>query len=403
MSIIFIDNRENAFDRSNSKKQSPVNFFQKKIDKNNSKHGDQNISHIVTMLTTGDYLISLHGNLKIAIERKTWKDLSGSIVDRRINQQIRNMLELRTKFDVKPIILIEGNSFYQDSTKVGGKHGLLFSQLHSKLRRDLLRHDIAWVHSKDPEHTAEIVVNFARDLLILEKNGEIVSHGVDQTPSTDYIEYLRKLKQVTDEFLKLESEDVNLKYTAEFINENILVDLEFVRQSDEISDFSEISKILKTAGDEKSILPVECTARHESTDEDVIENIWCCVAGISTKSYESIKSKMALSEIISLDKKSELGLSEIQYPGSGRKIGKVSASKIAKNAKLDSTHVKMLSCVPMVSKSVAEKILSEYSITQIMQGEATTEMLANITRGDKSNRKVGKKLAEKIVNLIGEK
>lgn len=60
-----------------------------------------------TMLDIGDYIVSE----KIAIERKTTKDFSSSIVDGRLFSQAKSLKEIY----LQPIVIIEGEDVYGDS------------------------------------------------------------------------------------------------------------------------------------------------------------------------------------------------------------------------------------------------------------------------------------------------
>lgn len=102
-------------------------------------------------------------------ERKTWSDLSGSIKDNRLNEQINNMIHIRDKLNCYLYLIIEGNLTYADDRKV---NGLPFKNLHAKLRSLSLK-GIHYIQTKNPEHTAKLLINMSRDIMRLYINDEI--------------------------------------------------------------------------------------------------------------------------------------------------------------------------------------------------------------------------------------
>jgi len=170
---------------------------------NNEKHNETNINSILeTIINPQDILVSLDeeiheeykpdetedvleikteietkdetsDNLYIIsaiFERKTWSDLAGSIKDNRLNEQINNMIHIRDKLNCYIYLIIEGNLSYGDDRKV---NGLPFKNLHAKLRSLSLR-GIHYIQTKNPEHTAKLLINMSRDIMRLYINDEII-------------------------------------------------------------------------------------------------------------------------------------------------------------------------------------------------------------------------------------
>ena len=132
------------------------------------KSVDQFIEEIIedmlfekSQMTTGDYAIEVNGKIEMIIERKTWKDLAGSIRDERILDQVKHMIEARNTCGCHLIFLIEGGTVFHNPDKCIAKMSV--KNMMAKLRHMLIRDNIPWVHSRSPEHSAEVIVDFARD------------------------------------------------------------------------------------------------------------------------------------------------------------------------------------------------------------------------------------------------
>jgi len=173
--IILADHREN---------NGAIPHLPQIISKNNTSSikmsptvgGGEIQYNVLNNETIGDYAILLPdkvnpGKYIIAavFERKTWKDLAGSIKDGRCDSQFKNMLDIRTSPECFVYYIIEGNMGYSEDTKICR---IPFKALQTKVRTMSLR----GVHSfrtKNPMDTALFLVKMSRDLRRLYIKDEI--------------------------------------------------------------------------------------------------------------------------------------------------------------------------------------------------------------------------------------
>lgn len=204
MATIIADARE---------RHGAIPHFDAYIEENNKefayashKQGGGKLNLLIQNVTVGDYSIVLREGseniLAMVIERKTWKDLAGSIRDRRIHHQHKNLEDIRNRRGCFVLYLIEGPILYKDSLAIGAKSlkkkttkgGIPFKNLHAKVRHNLLR-GIPYVMARDEMHTAKLIVDFARDLIRLYREGEI--SFPKQTPGPTIGTWRRYVEEMT--------------------------------------------------------------------------------------------------------------------------------------------------------------------------------------------------------------
>jgi ERCC4-type nuclease len=145
--------------------------------------GGGNIRFIVKSITTGDYCVLVPSitqkklELAIVFERKTWKDLAGSIKDGRMQTQFKRLRAIRREKRCSVFYIIEGRRFSCDDTH--RINGIPFKNLHAKIRHNLLR-GIPYIHTLNTEETAQIIVTMARDIMNLYARNEIKIGGAAQ-------------------------------------------------------------------------------------------------------------------------------------------------------------------------------------------------------------------------------
>jgi len=105
-------------------------------------------------LTVGDYAIKFDGEVKFIFERKTWKDLAGSIKDKRVYKQISNMQGL----PCNKVFIIEGSMGYKDDVVIDG---IPFFKLNAFVNK-LYILDFQVKQTKDPVHTVKFLEAFAK-------------------------------------------------------------------------------------------------------------------------------------------------------------------------------------------------------------------------------------------------
>jgi ERCC4-type nuclease len=409
---IYVDHRENAKERF-SNKRSPVSYFDKVLDANNRKHsakfagaGGGIINYVVKEIPVGDYCIVLHGGiLAAAIERKEWKDLSASIVDKRIDRQAKELRAAEQKYECKIFILAEGDFTRSDDAARKRKHEMKFSVLHTKLRHELIR-GIPFVQSKDCEHSVKIIVNLARDFIQLHARGEIAFPLQKHAGNDDFLllsAYARKIHELNDKFRGLAAIAGN--------NEGISTLLSTIDGISDDIDFasSEIPKpeTNDTIGSLINDLPEEFAKRRVAGDSDIRLEMWMAIPGVTANSAPAISEMYHISDLfMKTGEKEELsGISKklynIRYP-SGARVGE-RADKIIKNfltkASSRAAGVKVMSAIPQVTEKAASNILNIYSMSELCdKTRVDVNNLESISRSEKTT--IGKALAKKILSFI---
>lgn len=147
-----------------------------------------------------DYAITVNDTFVMLFERKTWKDIAGSIGSR-LPSQIENMVTFRKEHKCKIAFLIEGSFCFSPKDRIiGGKQ---FSALQSTLRHNLIKHDISYVYTKDQSHTAQTLIDFATDYIILLKEGKITLEGNKVGGYDNALALLKVKKDKSDEEITL--------------------------------------------------------------------------------------------------------------------------------------------------------------------------------------------------------
>jgi ERCC4-type nuclease len=162
--------------------------------------------------------------------------------------------------------------------------------------------------------------------------------------------------------------------------------------------------ILETTSDEVSKVQDK-----QTMSIGINEQLLRCVPGVGSI-ISTLLAELGIT-ILSLynEEHTDEEISRIKYP-TGSAVGIEKGRRIALGTKkmIDSSsavnkkiHIRILSTVPLISKTTAEKILDNYSLSDIMSGNVSIEDIANIQRSTKS--KIGKKAAENIItNLLGK-
>jgi ERCC4-type nuclease len=372
MALIIADTRE---------RNGANPFLEVAIDENNRKYKLKNegdISLQIKQITIGDYSILLADQtLALVIERKTWADLSASIKDGRINQQVKNLERIKLEKNCQIMFIIEGNLTYKDDYQI--QH-VPFKNLHAKMRHIMLR-GIGFMQSKDEVHTAKIIVNLARDILKLRAKKEI-------TFETSYHTELFAL---------------NEKY--KIIEQN-----KEQNKEQNISGSNE-EKDLIVPSDNIYQIPEQLKTRVKLSDLDLQLELWCGIPGITAKSAVILMNNFCINEIITAPKGSRTliknKIAELQYE-SGMKFGLKKAEKVMmlnyngndenKKAELNDLCVKVMTKVPGVSKKIAERILEEHSLRDICNNFVQADILCELR---KNGRKIASLAAmEKLCGLF---
>jgi len=121
------------------------------------------IKHAPAHLTTGDYLIcrrvgSEDPEILAVFERKTLKDFAASFKDNRYENR-NKMLALRDRVGCQLYFVVEGPAYPAPGWKVAR---IPYSSILSAMTNLMVRDGIHVVQTKDPQHTAQRLVDFAR-------------------------------------------------------------------------------------------------------------------------------------------------------------------------------------------------------------------------------------------------
>lgn len=106
--------------------------------------------HTKRRLKCGDYHIYIDNELKLIIERKTLHDLSASIKDRRVYNQISSMRDAKTPF----AFIIEGGFDEYNACRYN-KHLLPASSLKTRLRH-MAEEGIRMVYTRSKQETVNL-------------------------------------------------------------------------------------------------------------------------------------------------------------------------------------------------------------------------------------------------------
>ena len=115
----------------------------------------------VERINIGDYCIKWSDNPVIIIERKTWKDLAGSIKDGR-KENVKKLLFMREKYpQCKIMYLIEGKPRHAPSRKFCR---IPYKNLLSHLDHLMIRDNIHVIYSKSCEDSAQRMLELIQNL-----------------------------------------------------------------------------------------------------------------------------------------------------------------------------------------------------------------------------------------------
>jgi ERCC4-type nuclease len=380
---IIIDDRERAV----------AQFFKDEAEKNND-----DITHTVLRITTGDFAITFNGKLKILIERKTWADLAATIKgDRREN--IKNLNKNRDDSpDTVIAYIIEGNPTPNPKSYVGR---MQYSSLIAHLDHAAMRDNICIFYTRSPEDTYKRLYTIVKNHMTLNKKETCVElfGGQDINQSQD-LEHDPEQEQYPD----LDPEQEQDPET-----ESILIDdeLDLINNSKpERGPKSKSKKVIKKldiAAADTEVITLLTTVQKKS-EEQILYNLWTQIPYITSKTAslfieEDITIKQLLLGQVDINT-----ISTMKYT-SGVIVGTKRASKILlvtkNNPYAIKVFIKILSEIPLISKLAACAILKTYSILQLItlvDNKENRTNLANIQKTEKT--KIGAKATEHIFKYL---
>ncbi len=286
-------------------------------------------------LEAGDYAIMNNNKLVILIERKTWKDLADTIKGSRA-KNIEKMLTIRKDTGCRLIYLIEGAARYKSSFAI---HGIKFKALQSYIDHLLIRDNIGIIFARDTYDTYCRLVELMDSYLTIKPRkmfcGDDSSSGGDSSSDDN------------------SSDDSS---------------------SDSDSDDSSSSD---SSSDSDSDDDRKCLKVKAPTKNAIVFDIWATVAG-NKKTEIFLDKKITYLDII----RGKLSLKEVKAMRfeSGRHFGET-IGKIKMLYNIDANvplFTKMMLCIRGVSAVRANAVMNKYKPTDIINGNATQELLAAI-------------------------
>ena len=306
------------------------------------------IKIIKERINTGDIGLYYKKNLLIIIERKTWDDLSSSIKDGRLESQIQNMIKIRNDNpSIKIFILIEG--------KRRKSHGHIDSEsMETKLYHIIIKYNIHIVYCKDLLSTAQYILKSA-----------------EKYPQ----ELLSKLDELIPKSTKNEEKEKDEE------------------KSKEESNFGEKRTGEERTGDERTGGELR-EKRKEETIESAIQAL-SEIPGISFQTSSILINTFSIIELLYTIKVDDLA--SLTYI-SGNKIGNTRAEKMLSEIRNEKNIGKMLDGINGIKKGIGIKIFDH------MKKKLTDWTIPELSNYQKTaSRKLGKKLASKIITIINYK
>lgn len=309
---------------------------------------------------TGDYLVLVGGMLKLMVERKTWSDLAASLKDGRMRTQEPRLREMRRSCRV--IYIIEGRFGFADEHKVAN---IPFKNLHAKLRHNLLR-GLPFVQSRDEEHTAHIIVNFARDFL----NNEDKLYG-------DYLAELAGLQN---------------RYRGRLSDGAVAV-------------HADVEKVLAQAGISGGAepkpyeLPALVSKRSDPAPYDVLVRMWRVLPGVGERAAVRMSATASIADVF-LTGADCL----VDVPLGRGTFGAPRAVCLAEALKKREIQARILAEIPRITLDGADAILERYRFEDLVLGNIPVSELAEVRkRAGTQERRIGETAATQVFTLLNLK
>ncbi len=317
---------------------------------------------VIKQIAVGDYAIVHDGVIRVSIERKTWVDLANTIKDPKRKANHQKLLKLRDDTGCSILYIIEGPAFPSGSHTFGR---VPYKSLLAHLHHNMLRDNCPYIQTKDIRHTAEMIIDLAKNLQTLSGKPRVpvadAVSAVDQTNTDDS----------AGPSTVGSSDTVHLDATS-----------------------SAITRLKQ---------------REPLTDDVLRESVMLAMPGITRASLPTISRSYSIQTLVNEPVAREL--SELKYL-SGIRIGEKRASSIDAGAKEHDTHVKMLFKIKGVTKETAEAILNKFTMQDITNGQVSVDNLAEVVKktstkivnGEIRNTqyRVGPVVAKRVINILAK-
>ena len=121
------------------------------------------IDYKIERINIGDIAICYYNKIIAIIERKTWNDLSSSIIDGR-KENVNKLLLLRNKIDCKIFYFIEGNIDPKPNSRF---NRIAYKNLRSHLDHLIFRDDIHIIHTKNTDCLINRIIELMNNYLTI--------------------------------------------------------------------------------------------------------------------------------------------------------------------------------------------------------------------------------------------
>jgi ERCC4-type nuclease len=375
MATIILDSREH---------NGAIPYIQAFVSENNNQNskltqraGGGDIQYLQAQLTVGDYSITLPvrgTDVAVAVfERKTWTDLAQSIKDGRAQSQHKKLMRLRKQGECHVYYIIEGAMMYADDKQISH---MPFKGLHSKIRHNAIR-GIPYIQTKSAEHTARTLVQFARDYMKLYMSGELcVLECMSDTDREEYMQCKQKMRALRKKYIGAERTLVPPEGSGE----------------SKCADAAKVPAELK---------------RSTRKNSDTVYAMWRALPGVSDKTAAMLMEHYKVSDIVAAnpDRYSDLlqAISQMQYP-SGTKVGNARAGKILSIVCVDRDHrdtaseVKVLACIPGITKDTAQIIAEKFPLYDIFNGRIPDTSISELKKNN--GKKIGMAATTKLLDFV---
>lgn len=406
-----------------------IPYFENFISLVNAKYKFEKITTVTKQIITSDFCISIGGIPKMIIERKTWKDLAGSIRDKRVYEQTQKMLKLKQQFpDCLLLFIIEGVAYPSKNSFVPGGGKFKYNNLLAKLDHTFVRDGIPYRQTKNELHTAETIVDLANTVYEIEKerqtqieknsnlnnekNSNLDVDGSSEPTSNEPIS--NEIRNETQEPIsnEIRNNDItnevlvtngsNSHLDNEPISNEIRNNIEETTANESDFHLDNEQDLLQTEVEERNELlnqvPDILTTKSKKEANIIYLEIISSIPGVGETVAHYLYNKYTLKQIL-LNEISAEELSSCVLP-SGRKIGTKSADNIKNQVKKTDVQQKMLTKVNGVSKDKAIIIINNYKIEQFINGEVDVKTLGKLQIT--SNRKLGPAVSQRILDTFSE-
>ena len=362
------------------------------------------IKYKIERINIGDIALCYNDKIICIIERKTWNDLSSSIRDGR-KDNVNKLLFLRNKIGCKIFYFIEGNIDPKPNSRF---NRIAYKNLRSHLDHLIFRDDIHIIHIKSTELLIERIIEMMNNYITIkefsfkniDENNKNVLSNLDNFENNNLINLDNNN----------ENENNNLDNLDNFENNNLNnLDNEYNQTNKyKINNFNDDDFLLLNLINENKIEEKSEETINNKLDLKIKINKTININKNILQSFKNINF-ILLKKIdnekytfISLYNTDNFTLLEnIIYNGKTIKEKSIkiikeikSIIKPTKNAK--QLQIKLLSCIPTISKKSAEFILNNLNFIDLINNKISIETLSNIYKSDKI--KIGEKAAKLIID-----